>query len=82
MEKNLPDYYKINGGDSMKFIVGIVEANHLSAEEGIYLFNTLKYLVRFNNKNGIGDLLKATDYLNRLTEVYASGIREKEKNAN
>ena len=80
MKKNLPDYYRINGDDSMKFIVGIVEANHLSAEEGIYLFNTLKYLVRFNNKNGIGDLLKATDYLNRLTEVYANGIREQEKN--
>lgn len=81
MEKNMPNYYKINGDDNMKFIVGIVEANHLSAEEGIYLFNTLKYLVRFNNKNGIGDLLKAKDYLNRLTEVYAGGIREQEKNA-
>ena len=77
MKVNLPDYYKINGGDSMKFIVGIVDANHLSAEESIYLFNTLKYLDRFNNKNGIGDLLKAMDYLKRLTEVYANGVKEK-----
>lgn len=68
--RNNPDHYKIDGKDTIKTIIGIVDNNHLKAEESIYLFNTLKYLVRFNNKNGEDDLMKAKDYLERLMEVY------------
>lgn len=68
--RNNPDYYNINGEDTIKTIIGIVDNNHLETEESIYLFNTLKYLVRFNNKNGYFDLVKAKDYLERLMEVY------------
>lgn len=71
--RNNPDHYKIDGKDTIKTIIGIVDNNHLKAEESIYLFNTLKYLVRFNNKNGEDDLMKARDYLERLMEVYKKG---------
>ena len=68
--RNNPDHYKINGEDTIKTIIAIVDNNHLETEESIYLFNVLKYLVRFNNKNKADDLMKAKDYLVRLMEVY------------
>ena len=67
---NNPKYYRINGEDTIKTIIEIVDNNNLETEQSIYLFNTLKYLVRFNNKNKIDDLIKAKDYLERLMEVY------------
>lgn len=75
--KNVPDHYKINGQDTIKTIIEIVTNNHLEMEEGIYLFNVLKYLIRFNNKNKSDDLMKARDYLDRLMEVYG---KEDKKN--
>ena len=68
--KNNPDYYQINGKDTMETIISIVKNNYLSVEESILLFNILKYLVRFGNKNGESDLMKVKDYLERLMEVY------------
>lgn len=68
--KNNPDHYKINGEDTIKTIIAIVDNNHLKTEESIYLFNVLKYLIRFNNKNKADDLMKAKDYLVRLMEIY------------
>lgn len=68
--RNNPDYYNINGKDTIKTIIGIVDNNNLGIEQSIYLFNILKYLVRFNNKNKADDLMKAKDYLVRLMEVY------------
>ena len=68
--RNNPYYYNIGGEDTIKTIIEIVDNNKLGTEQSIYLFNTLKYLVRFNNKNKIDDLIKAKDYLERLMEVY------------
>lgn len=68
--RNNPDYYRINGQDTISTIIAIVDNNHLETEESIYLFNALKYLVRFNNKAGYHDLVKAKDYLERLMEIY------------
>lgn len=65
---NNPSHYQINGKDSMDTILEIVKENVSSTEEAVYLFNTLKYLVRYGRKDGIKDLLKAKDYLNRLIE--------------
>lgn len=77
--KNNPDHYKINGEDTIKTIIAIVDNNHLETEESIYLFNVLKYLVRFNNKNKADDLMKAKDYLVRLMEVYEGEEQWKSK---
>ena len=71
--RNNPEHYTINGKETIKTVIDIVDNNHLKTEESIYLFNTLKYLVRFNNKNGLEDLVKAKDYLERLMEVYKKG---------
>lgn len=71
--RNNPEHYTINGKETIKTVIDIVDNNHLKTEESIYLFNTLKYLVRFNNKNGLEDLVKAKDFLERLMEVYKKG---------
>lgn len=65
-ELNNPSHYKINGKDSMSIIFEFVKENAETMEEAIYLFNVLKYLVRYARKDGISDLKKAKDYLNRL----------------
>lgn len=65
---NLPAHYNIAGIDTMDLILKICEHNNTDVREGFYLANTLKYLIRYNNKNGVGDLEKAKDYLNRLID--------------
>ena len=65
---NEPSHYSIAGIDTMNLILTICEHNNTNTREGFYLANTLKYLIRHNNKNGIEDLKKAKDYLNRLIE--------------
>lgn len=67
-KKNTPDYYKLNGKDTMSIILEICENNKTDTTETAYLFNALKYLIRFKNKNGLQDLQKAKDYLNRLID--------------
>lgn len=66
---NVPEHYQINGKDTMEIILEIVRKNTSDIEEAIYLFNTIKYLIRYKDKDGKKDLLKAKDYLNRLIEV-------------
>lgn len=63
-----PNHYKIGDLDTMNLIIEIVKNNNLDTEESIYLFNTLKYLFRFGNKDGVKDLEKAKDYLDRLID--------------
>lgn len=65
---NLPAHYNIAGIDTMNLILTICEHNNTDTREGFYLANTLKYLIRYKNKNGLKDLDKAKDYLNRLIE--------------
>ena len=72
-----PNHYKINDLDTMSIIIEIVKNNNLDTEESIYLFNTLKYLVRFGNKDGVNDLEKAKDYLNRLIDKICGWWRMK-----
>lgn len=40
----------------------------LSAEDGFYFGNAIKYLLRFQNKNGVEDLKKARKNLEWLIE--------------
>ena len=65
---NLPAHYDIAGIDVMDFIIATCEHNRTNQRETFYLANTLKYLIRYKNKNGLEDLKKAKDYLNRLIE--------------
>lgn len=68
--------YMINGENAMRVIIDIAKKNNCKVEDGFYLCNTLKYLIRYNDKNGIDDLLKAKDYLEMLI-CYLSNADEK-----
>ena len=37
--------------------------------KGFYRGNALKYIMRYDEKNGVDDLEKAADYIHRLIEV-------------
>jgi hypothetical protein len=40
----------------------------VEANQGFYVGNVIKYVVRFKGKNGKEDLLKAREYLNKLID--------------
>ena len=69
--------YKIGDRDSMQTILEITKRNCKETTDSIYLFNVLKYLIRYPFKNKIDDLRKAQDYLQRLIEYY---VEEEGKN--
>lgn len=60
-DKIKPNHYK-SDNDVIKFCLD----NGMGFAEG----NILKYVRRWREKNGIEDLLKAKEYLNRLIENY------------
>ncbi len=62
-----PDYYK---GKDGKDLFDRFEDGLLTKEEviGFYKGNIIKYVTRFENKNGVEDLDKAITYLNRLKD--------------
>lgn len=57
--KIIPGYYG-NEIDVIKFVM----TNNLDFMQG----NIIKYIVRYKNKNGLEDLLKAREYIDRLIE--------------
>lgn len=65
-QNKYPDHYYINGKNTIEIIMDIVNKNAKTTQEGIYLFNVLKYLIRYRNKNKIDDLKKARNYLDWL----------------
>ena len=75
---NKPNYYQLPPyGDTMEMMVRIVFNNFKdkphtfeTLEQEIYLFNAIKYIFRFGNKNKSEDLMKAEDYIKRLRSVY------------
>lgn len=49
------------------------KANSTKEEmRGFYKWNIVKYVTRFNKKNGVEDLLKAEEYLKQLIELEES----------
>ncbi len=61
----------------MQTILEITKRNCEETTDSIYLFNVLKYLIRYPFKNKIDDLRKAQDYLQRLIDFY---VEEEGKN--
>lgn len=58
-----PSYYHTGNIDVIKF----AEENFVPAElKGFYRMNVLKYVTRFDKKNGLEDLRKADFYLQKL----------------
>lgn len=65
MNKIKPNYYKTGGKDLLDdFYSSVMRKDQLI---GFCLGNVIKYLTRFNDKNGIEDLKKAEEYTLRLS---------------
>ena len=58
-----PNYYHKNGTDVIKMIE---ELRSKEASKEFCIGNVLKYVIRYDKKNGIEDLEKAKTYINRL----------------
>lgn len=73
MDKINPRYYKRGNFETIDVILDI--AQHLDGDEGYLVGNIIKYISRYDEKNGIEDLRKARWYLNKLIEL----LKEKGK---
>lgn len=61
---NIPEHYQLEDGtDTMVWLRKILDKQ---AFRGFLEGNIQKYLIRYKKKNGLDDLKKARDYLNRL----------------
>lgn len=62
---NHPDHYQnIAGVEAIDILNDVVK--DLPGEQAAMLWNSMKYLFRFQNKNGVEDLKKARNYLDYL----------------
>lgn len=73
MDKINPRYYKRGKFETIDVILDITK--HLDGDEGYLIGNVIKYVSRYDEKNGIEDLRKAKWYLNKLIEL----LKEKGK---
>ena len=73
MDKINPSYYKRGKFETIDVILDITK--HLEGDEGYLVGNIIKYISRYDEKNGIEDLRKARWYLNKLIEL----LKEKGK---
>lgn len=73
-----PDYYK---GTDGKDLFARFESGLLTKEQvqGFYVGNVMKYITRYQGKNGVEDLKKARTYLDRLIEFEETPIVHEEK---
>lgn len=77
---NVPSHYSISHDNAPNGLLAILE--ELSDSENvptpfasIALFNARKYLLRAPRKNGLEDLLKCRDYLERCIAIYESDLK-------
>lgn len=77
---NVPPHYSISSVNAPNGLLAILE--ELSDSENvptpfasIALFNARKYLLRAPRKNGLEDLLKCRDYLERCIAIYESDLK-------
>jgi hypothetical protein len=61
-----PKHYNSGKFEVIEIIESIVNSMNLSPFEGYCIGNSLKYIARFKNKNGIEDIKKAQWHLERL----------------
>ena len=63
---NKPTHYHKNGID----VIGFAEAQFSKEEQkGFHRINAIKYITRYDRKNGIEDLNKAKFYIDKLIEM-------------
>lgn len=73
---NHPDHYQnIAGVEAIDILNDVVK--DLPGKQAAMLWNTLKYLLRFQKKNGLEDLKKARNYLDYLIrDIEDKNIKE------
>lgn len=62
-----PNYYKLPTCDTFQYQTEVCA--RIDGDEAPCVFNVLKYVTRYNLKNGLEDLNKAAWYLNKLIEI-------------
>ena len=67
MDNINPSYYKRGKFETIDVILDVTK--HLEGDEGYLVGNVIKYVSRYDEKNGIEDLEKARWYLNKLIEL-------------
>lgn len=76
MDKINPSYYKRGKFETIDVILDVTK--HLGGNEGYLVGNIVKYISRYDKKNGVEDLKKARWYLNRLIGL----VEEKNESCN
>jgi hypothetical protein len=61
-----PTYYKVGNIETLDYIKELIK--DMSSNEAVYVFNIIKYISRYNKKNGIEDVKKCQFYLNKLID--------------
>lgn len=68
-----PKHYHKGGIDVIGFLLDhFPKEGNYTVAEAFFIGNIIKYVCRYKDKNGMEDLLKAQDYINRLIEVVES----------
>lgn len=65
-EVNRPDHYAVGGIDVWEYAE--LKFSH-EANVGFHIINTVKYVTRYEHKNGLNDLVKARDSINKAIEL-------------
>lgn len=63
-----PIYYKQKGMEAFDVMDAFV--GNLKGLDSFYWCNVVKYILRWQNKNGVQDLKKAKEYLQKLIDTY------------
>lgn len=71
--KTNPSHYKQGKFETIDVILDITQ--HLDGDEGYLVGNIIKYLSRYNKKNGQEDIEKARWYARKLSQL----LKEKEE---
>lgn len=63
-----PIYYNQKGMEAFDVMDAFV--GNLKGLDSFYWCNVVKYILRWQNKNGVQDLKKAKEYLQKLIDTY------------
>ena len=64
-----PSHYHKGGIDVIGFLEQHFTDRKYTVAEGFFIGNIIKYTCRYKEKNGMDDLIKAQDYLERLMKL-------------
>ena len=76
---NHPDHYNVRGIEAIDVIKAYT--SDLRGIQAVDTGNVIKYILRWNKKNGLEDLLKAQWYLNHLINNIKEDRETEDKNA-